>query len=49
MCEAYRKNRQLSSTAYSVIDHSGRIKVIMDDGTREEFGPGDAACNTTWT
>jgi mannose-6-phosphate isomerase-like protein (cupin superfamily) len=22
---------------------SGRIKVVMDDGTEEEFGPGDAA------
>jgi quercetin dioxygenase-like cupin family protein len=23
--------------------NSGRIKVVMDDSTEEEFGPGDAA------
>ena len=36
------KDRQLSSahTQYIV---SGRIKVVMDDGAEEEFGPGDAA------
>ena len=28
---------------------SGRIKVVMDDGEEEEFGPGDARCNPTGT
>ena len=42
MCKTHRKNRQLSAphTQYIV---SGRIKVVMDDGAEEEFGPGDAA------
>lgn len=31
---------QAPHTQYVV---SGRIKVVMDDGTEEEFGPGDAA------
>lgn len=31
---------QASHTQYLI---SGRIKVVMDDGTEEEFGPGDAA------
>lgn len=31
---------QAPPTQYIV---SGRIKVVMDDGTEEEFGPGDAA------
>ena len=31
---------QLPHTQYIV---SGRLKVIMDDGTEEEFGPGEAA------
>ena len=31
---------QAAHTQYVV---SGRIKVVMDDGTEEEFGPGDAA------
>ena len=33
-------NRQALHTQYII---SGRIKVVMDDGTEEEFGPGDAA------
>jgi len=48
---SYRLLRQLSKknsgdscqaphTQYIV---SGRIKVVMDDGAEEEFGPGDAA------
>ena len=36
---------QAPHTQYIV---SGRIKVVMDDGTEEEFSPGDAACNSTW-
>ena len=31
---------QAPHTQYVV---SGRVKVVMDDGTEEEFGPGDAA------
>ena len=31
---------QAPHTEYFV---SGRLKVVMDDGTEEEFGPGDAA------
>jgi hypothetical protein len=31
---------QAPHTQYVV---SGRLKVVMDDGTEEEFGPGDAA------
>ena len=42
MRETHCKDRELSSTAYS-IHNSGRIKVVMGDGTEEEFGPGDAA------
>lgn len=42
MCETNCKNRQLSSTHTQYII-SGRIKVVMDDGAEEEFGPGDAA------
>ncbi len=37
---------QAPHTAYIV---SGRIKVVMDDGSELEGGPGDAACITTWT
>ena len=33
----------MSSTTYSVYIVSGRIKVVMDDGAEEEFGPGDTA------
>ena len=33
-------SRQAPHTQYIV---SGRIKVVMDDGEEEEFGPGDAA------
>ena len=31
---------QVSHTQYMI---SGRIKVVMDDGSEEEFGPGDTA------
>ena len=42
MRQTFSKDRQLSGAAYQYIV-SGRIKVVMDDGTEEEFGPGDAA------
>ena len=37
---------QVPHTQYII---SGRIKVVMDDGEEEEFGPGDARCNPTGT
>ena len=35
-------NCQAPHTQYFV---SGRLKVVIDDGVEEEFGPGDAAVN----
>ena len=42
MCQTHCENRQSpgADTQYII---SGRIKVVMDDGEEEEFGPGDAA------
>jgi len=37
---AKTKSCEAPHTGYMV---SGRIKVVMDDGTEEEFGPGDVA------
>lgn len=34
------ESRQAPHTQYIV---SGKMKVVMDDGTEEDFGPGDAA------
>jgi hypothetical protein len=37
---AQTKSCEAPHTGYMI---SGRIKVVMDDGTEEEFGPGDVA------
>jgi hypothetical protein len=37
MCKAYYQKHSV----YTIYDVSGRLRVKMNDGTEEEFGPGD--------
>ena len=43
MCETHRKKTDCYQVPHTQYIVSGRIKVVMDDGAEEEFGPGDAA------
>jgi uncharacterized cupin superfamily protein len=43
MCETHRKKTDCYQAPHTQYIVSGRIKVVMDDGAEEEFGPGDAA------
>jgi quercetin dioxygenase-like cupin family protein len=42
MCQTFVKTNSCEAphTQYMI---TGRIKVVMDDGSEEEFGPGDTA------
>jgi len=43
MWQTHRKKTDCYQAPHTQYIVSGRIKVVMDDGAEEEFGPGDAA------